>query len=477
MGLAKGNPRWARHSGDPVLTADPFERASPSRSIHVLIPVPEVDMTRQLSFLLFALLFVFTTNTFANESHAALVARAVSEDATESAEAIAELRSLGPTGLQNLFEANRDAIDQHIENPTLKSTPEWMRIAAALDGVSQQKDSYLSGLYWYTNLSEARRAATITGKPILSLRLLGKLTDELSCANSRFFRTVLYSNATVAQSLRNRFVLHWESVRPVPLITIDFGDGRKIQRTITGNSIHYVLDSDGRLLDALPGLYSPATFLRTVSQAEAVFWQIRAGQPERRLVLLNMYYQRRLNNISIAWLKDIQQIGGRAPQGMSIEQGQNGEALRVMPLAVTKAMTETTMLRQMTSGSEALGRITDEAAWKKIAALHLDEVKLDEQSIGLITRQTHALPDAAKTFPSLIRQFQELIALDTVRNEYRMHTKLYSWMIADRGRTDLAAFNEKVYADLFITPKSDPWLGLLPLDVYTGLENGGVVGK
>ena len=41
----------------------------------------------------------------------------------------------------------------------------------------------------------------------------------------------------------------------------------------------------------------------------------------------------------------------------------------------------------------------------------------------------------------------------------------------------VAAFNEKVYAELFITPKSDPWLGLLPSDVYTGLENGGVVGK
>ena len=36
------------------------------------------------------------------------------------------------------------------------------------------------------------------GKPILSLRLLGKLTDEFSCANSRFFRTVLYPNAEVS---------------------------------------------------------------------------------------------------------------------------------------------------------------------------------------------------------------------------------------------------------------------------------------
>ena len=434
-------------------------------------------MNRQISFLFLAFLFFFSTNSFANESPAALAARAVSEDAHEAGAAISELRALGPIGLQSLLEANREAIDQHVANPTLKSTSDWLRITTALDGVSQQKDSYLSGLYWYTSLSDARRAATIVGKPILSLRLLGKLTDELSCANSRFFRTVLYSNATVAQSLRERFVLHWESVRAVPLITIDFGDGRKIQRTITGNSIHYILDSEGRLLDALPGLYGPTAFLAGLADAETVFQQVRASQPERRLLLLNTYHRNQINKISIAWLKDIQQSGGRAPVGVSIERGQNGEALRVMPLAVSKAMTETTMLRAMTAGSDELGRITDEATWKKIAALHRDETKLDERSITLIRRQTHALPDAAKSLPALLRQFQELLALDTVRNEYRMHTRIHAWLVFDRARSDVAAFNEKVYAELFITPKSDPWLGLLPTDVYTGLENGGVVGK
>jgi len=38
MGLAKGNLQWAGTSGDPILTADPFERANPSRSISCLIP-------------------------------------------------------------------------------------------------------------------------------------------------------------------------------------------------------------------------------------------------------------------------------------------------------------------------------------------------------------------------------------------------------------------------------------------------------
>jgi hypothetical protein len=34
--------------------------------------------------------------------------------------------------------------------------------------------------------------------------------------------------------------------------------------------------------------------------------------------------------------------------------------------------------------------------------------------------------------------------------------------------------NERVYADLLLTPSSDTWLGLMPADTYTALEDNGV---
>jgi hypothetical protein len=55
-----------------------------------------------------------------------------------------------------------------------------------------------------------------------------------------------------------------------------------------------------------------------------------------------------------------------------------------------------------------------------------------------------------------------------------LHTKLYPWLLRDPSRTDLEKFNEKVYAELFLTPKSDPWLGLLTSDSYVGIDNAGV---
>jgi hypothetical protein len=98
---------------------------------------------------------------------------------------------------------------------------------------------------------------------------------------------------------------------------------------------------------------------------------------------------------------------------------------------------------------------------------------LDQRSIALIKRQNPSL--ANDDLDRLLHKFQELVALDTVRNEYLLHTRLYAWMMREPARADLEKFNDQVYANLFLTPKSDPWLGLLSTDVYAAIDNGGVV--
>jgi hypothetical protein len=129
-----------------------------------------------------------------------------------------------------------------------------------LDRLCAQKDAHTSMLFWFTDLAAATAEARRTNRPILSLRLLGRLDEDLSCANSRFFRKLLYPSPQINQLLRDHFVLHWQSVRPVPKVTIDFGDGRRVHKTLTGNSVHVVLDPRGRPVDALPGLFAPGVF-------------------------------------------------------------------------------------------------------------------------------------------------------------------------------------------------------------------------
>lgn len=434
----------------------------------------------------FLLLFFLTGQTaLAKTNPEKLALKVISGNPAESAPAIAKLRALGPAGLNTLFQTFAREIDEQIANPLLVATPEWQRLSTALDTVSQQKDSYLSGLYWYTDFAQAKAAARESGKPILSLRLLGKLNEEYSCANSRFFRTILYSNAEVSKLLREKFILYWESERPAPRVTIDFGDGRKLERTLTGNSIHYILDSNGRVIDALPGLYGPAAFVRSLNEMEAVskYWGQTPVQGNAR-PLYWAYQPDRLRRITVDWLRDTERIGGKAPVGFTVYRDGQGTAtaMEVANRAMTKMVTEAQILKGLTAGPEALGKMTYDGAWNKIAQLHAADAQLDARSIGLIKRQTQRgllafrsklNPDT--TLKALIEKLQTNIALDTVRNEYLLHTKLYAWLIADHQRSELSALNKRVYDELFLTPASDPWLGLYSPEVYTALEGGGLV--
>lgn len=441
-------------------------------------------MRSRFSGSLLLLLVLVTAQTYyAKTAPETLARQATSTDAPAAARAIAELRDLGPAGLEALRQVHADEINRQVSNPLLAATPEWQRLSLALDTVSQQKDSYLSGLYWHTDLGQAKAAARAAGKPILSLRLLGKLNEEFSCANSRFFRTILYSNEEVASTLREKFILHWQSVRPAPRVTIDFGDGRKLERTLTGNSIHYILDPDGRPLGALPGLYGPAAFLRELTAIEGLLQQVAKKESGQMVQTLTLYQRDRLNKVNLEWLADIGKIGGKIPAGFVVMRREDGtpEALQIASLAITKMITEASILRSMTAGAEALGAVTDEAAWKKIALFHIADAELDARSIGLIQRQTQKAFRAEgsertsdKTLARLVEKLQMNIAMDTVRNEYLLHTRLYAWLIADRSHSDLEALNKKVYAELFLTPASDPWLGLFSPETYVALEGGGV---
>lgn len=407
----------------------------------------------------------------------ALARSAVSEKADEAASAVSALRSMGPAGLQTLFEVYSEEIKRGAAGVSLES-PEWQRLAAALDAVSQQRNSYASGLYWYTDLEEAKRAAHASNKPILSLRLLGNLNEEFSCANSRFFRAVLYSNAEVSKHLRDNFILHWKSVRPAPRVTIDFGDGRKLERTLTGNSIHYVLDSQGLPVDALPGLYGPAAFLRGLTQAAALVGQLKQLDAGGRDVALRNYHTARIRAIADSWVVDVNKIGGRVPEDVlaRIERRRKAApgAIEVAPLAATKSVTETSILRAITADATALEAATGVDDWAKIAKLHAEEARIDKQSIAFIRAQNRQYRDAPELLARALQNLERYLALDTVRNEYMMRSKLHGMFVADFGAVNLETLNERVYARLFMTPRTDPWLGLYSPDIYTALDDGGV---
>ena len=94
-------------------------------------------------------------------------------------------------------------------------------------------------------------------------------------------------------------------MRPVPKVTVDFGDGRVLERTLTGNSIHYVLDEQGQVLDGLPGLYSPQRFEAWLQEMQQWATQVKdarkAGNEKAIPEILKTLHTQKVADIARAW--------------------------------------------------------------------------------------------------------------------------------------------------------------------------------
>src|SRR5262249_61690956 len=123
--------------------------------------------------------------------------------------------------------------------------------------------------------------------------------------------------------------------------------GRKLERTITGNSIHYILDVDGQVVDALPGLYSAPVFaaeLRTAADA--------MKKPGRTPAEHLAATRRRLLS---AWASDLATLEGKLPP-------------------------------EAPSASD-LEKRTDDATWQRIAQLNESEITFDAAVTRLMNRK------------------------------------------------------------------------------------------
>ncbi len=366
-----------------------------------------------------------------------LARAAVQGDSAEALDAMVALREAGPAGMEAALAIGASG--------------------QALDQICGVRDCSDIRLFWYRDLEAAKAAARAEGKPILSLRLMGWLDDELSCANSRYFRTVFYMDREINELLRQRFVLHWHSVRPVPRVTIDFGDGTRLERTLTGDSIHYVLDSRGRLLEALPGLCGPAAFRNALEEAERLaqgaesmddetFLRLSASRRAAQLAARDADLRRDLESL-------VADTAGPAPAAR--------DRLTVGGNEGSKMASERPVLA-------ALSYVADDQL-RELARLRRPSIHLDSASRSFMLRKQGVTdPKAAE---KLVDAFETTMALDEVTNEYRTGPAILKRLMDPEVQNDfeLEAFNQWVYEEVFRTPLSDPWLGLAPEDVYVAL--------
>lgn len=432
-----------------------------------------------------SLLFTSLANNLAGAADDVVVASAGEGEAREAA--LRRLREEGPAGLAKLLQYYGDFDKRSSASPDSPvKARELALIDRAIDQVGGALGSRASGLFWHTDMAKAQAAAKDSGKPILALFMLGKLTDEYSCANSRFFRSTLYANRQVSDFLRANFTLVWQTVRPAPRITIDFGDGRKLERTITGNSIHYIVTADGWVMDALPGLYGPTAFMNRLKTAQPTAKLVESLPPYQRAQALGTYHLGELRETARKWTEELDSIDSSAANTVAANVEPVAAAAQQRCPSLAPPDFVSLNLEQLNAVFSGLELRTTELYWEQLSQRHWSESQVDDASRAYIASERPIAAQAGRLAITksvvenpllrLVRNLQHSIARDTVRNEYQLHRKLHAMLAhTPTMAANLGQLNEIVYADLFLMPTSDPWLGLAPPDVYTGLTDNGVV--
>lgn len=422
-----------------------------------------------------------------------LIDRALAEPAMIPTIAAQLRERFGSSALDHLIARHRAEVPPIARHGAADS--HWRTL---IDAVAQQRDAHFGGLYWHRDLAEAEQVAASEGKPVLSLRLLGELTSEFSCANSRLFRTVLYADPELARWLDDSFVLHWSSERPVPRIAIDFGDGRKLERTITGNSAHFVLDARGRTIDVIPGLYAPAAFREALSESVALHDRLASVAPEQWADVLAADHDRRFQASVTRLADELMLARGSAPDRTQLaawlaappSQGQRVAAAQAVPMAIGKSAMEAPILN---AAANQLGgaaprrapgpfREPDDLERMMIGARLAGSLELHANVWTIIAaeRPLDRLipePEQAAAWLGMQQALRSSIQQDTAKNALELAPRVHA-ELAKRARggaaLGLVDVDTWLYAALFETPASDPWLGLVDPSVYTGLVEGGI---
>ena len=222
-----------------------------------------------------------------------------------------------------------------------------------------------------------------------------------------------------------------------------------IERTFTGNSAHYVLDAKGRVVDAIPGLVAPGAFVRALADARARRRTPSPASPTPTSASTSPSGRRRpCARRRRRGPPTFRPRGSRAPAGSAVGAG-----------------------------------LSDEA-WAAVARLHADDARLSRESVRVMETKTNAvsvMPIALAKglvetpLARAVRRFSRSLAEDSVRNEYVHRRTVRARLATDEGAAlSVDALNDWVYAEVFLTPSSDPWLGLVPPEEYSALDGGGL---
>jgi len=299
-------------------------------------------------------------------------------------------------------------------------------VALAFGGGRVRKTK-VNGVEWHDSYQDALEQSRATGKPVLLLSMFGKLDEETPCANARTLRATLFKDPEFKKLASEDVVLAWEMVRAVPKVEIDLGDGKKIKRTVRGNAVMYLCNSNGNVVDAYPGVYTPSDFmpmireaipLAKMSDAEAIAWHEARAENAVRLATL------------------------RTTMSKVALEGPILNAMGARPISGVKSAASSTDPKV-----QRFERVAATVRDLSLTPMASDEVAIAVTNRGIEGRTPEELG-------------MEILMRDSQNNVNQMRSVIHLWLASEKELPSPAKARDTVLERILKIPYKDPYFGL-----------------
>lgn len=259
---------------------------------------------------------------------------------------------------------------------------------------------------------------------------------------------MLFSRDQVAEFVNKNYEATWESVRPVPIVKIDFGNGTVITRTLHGNIASYVCNADGHVLDVIPGIYAPDVYVQRLNELRLLAGWVKALSPEKGDEFMTNYHR-------------AQAEGKAAP----VPRPRLDVRKTVVIEAPVAAMVDVRKVAgpQPPNGPPGPPKAVPPAG----AAVWADrgKGKIERSVEGIIAARqaqqpTPAANNSGLTAPEDLASWN-LLREDTQGNEAVRRKQVHT-LLSNSGKVKPAAITRPLYRDILHADLDDPYLGLGP---------------
>lgn len=262
---------------------------------------------------------------------------------------------------------------------------------------------------------------------------------------------MLFSNKAVANVINENFVAGWENVRNVPKVTIDFGDGRTLKRTLNGNIATYLCTPDGRVFDIIPGLYDAPTYMARLEEGLRFYRAARDLPDLKRAVVA--YHRARASG-----QPSLREVEIRAAFSKGIVEQPIKRALNRW-VATDRSIEPIAKIEKQPEMRFAISKSRVEAPVKK--ALKMDTGKLRVESPVKESMKIDRTPSKPAK--------EDTLKKDTRNNETIRMAGVRALMI-EKPLATPGSLTRRVYKEILHTDLDDPYLGLAPM--VLGGESG-----